>query len=136
MTLNVVRRGVQMGVAHAAHAVKQGDQVRCRHRPSEVHTLEVEVVGEGLLDAGTHQLQVFPGVDVGVGVNGYRPVDRLEEVDLNGDDLARFQERGQVSFQERRRRPSAVRSDGQVDLIVADVGTVLTSRTWAFATPG
>src|SRR5690606_35636414 len=65
--------------------------------------------------------QRFTGPDVDLSVDGNGPVDRVEQVDLDRDDLAAFEKLGEVPFEQRRGHSAAVGGDGQLNVVIADV---------------
>src|SRR5690606_9618037 len=127
---------VHAHMAYAPHAVQKRYQIREMDRRTEVHAVEGEKVRQGLFDAASDQVEVLASIGEHLRVNGDRPIDGIEEVDLDGDDLARFQVFGEVLFEKRRRRTAAVRGHSQVDLVVADVLAVVDVEYLGFGHAG
>jgi len=86
---HVIRRGVQMNMAHAANAVQKRDHIGEVDVLIEVHVLEGKEVRESLLDTPAHRVLGLarPQVDVRVDVDG--AVYRVVEFEFDRDDLPR-----------------------------------------------
>lgn len=74
------------------------------HRCAEVHAVEGEEILERLLNPAAYQVEIFARICEYLSIDGYRSVNRFEEVDLYGNDLARFQILRDILFEKRRRR--------------------------------